>query len=165
MEVFIEQVHTYKYLGVIIDNKLKWDEQASAVSKKINKRMFFLRKLNSFHVDKTLLSLFYRSTIQSIISFCIIAWGGNISVLCKTKIDRCVKRAEKITGSSFDFVDDLITSLSLKKIKQIENSDHPLANKIQRSVRSNRPIFVKTRTQRFSRSFIPFAIKLIEYKR
>ena len=50
----IEQVHTYKYLGVIIDNKLKWDEQASAVSKKINKRMFFLRKLNSFHVDKTL---------------------------------------------------------------------------------------------------------------
>ena len=124
----IEQVHTYKYLGVIIDNKLKWDEQASAVSKKINKRMFFLRKLNSFHVDKTLLSLFYRSTIQSIISFCIIAWGGNISVLCKTKIDRCVKRAEKITCSSFDFVDDLITSLSLKKIKQIENSDHPLAN-------------------------------------
>ena len=91
-----------------------------------------------------LLSLFYRSTIQSIISFCIIAWGGNISVLCKTKIDRCVKRAEKITCSSFDFVDDLITSLSLKKIKQIENSDHPLAIKIQRSVRSNRLIFVKT---------------------
>ena len=83
-------------------------------------------------------------------------------ILCKTKIDRCVKRAEKITHSSFDFVDDLITSLSLK---QIENSDNPLANKIQRSVRSNRPIFVKTRTQRFSRSFIPFAIKLIEYKR
>ena len=52
----IEQVHTYKYLGVVIDDKLKWDEQASAVSKKINKLMFFLRKLNSFNVDKTILN-------------------------------------------------------------------------------------------------------------
>ena len=149
----IEQVHTYKYLGVVIDDKLKWVEQASAVSKKINKRMFFLRKLNSFNVDKTILNLFYTSTIQSIISFCVIAWGGNTSVFCKKKINRVVKRAEKITHSSFCFFDDLVSFLSLKKINIIEKSDHPLRCKIQRSVRSNRPIFIKTRTQRFSKSF------------
>ena len=83
----IEQVDSYKYLGVIIDNKLKWDKQAKEVSKKINKRMFFLRKLNYFHVDKTILELFYTSTIQSIISFCIIAWGGNVTAMNKQKID------------------------------------------------------------------------------
>ena len=161
----IEQVHTYKYLGVVIDDKLKWVEQASAVSKKINKRMFFLRKLNSFNVDKTILNLFYTSTIQSIISFCLIAWGGNTSVFCKKKINRVVKRAEKITHSSFCFFDDLVSFLSLKKINIIEKSDHPLRCKIKRSVRSNRPIFIKTRTQRFSKSFLPSAIKLIDFKR
>ena len=161
----IEQVHSYKYLGVIIDDKLKWDEQASAVSKKVNKRMFFLRKLNSFYVDKTLLDLFYKSTIQSIISFCIIAWGGNTSAFCKKKIDRVVKRATIITVSPLMFFDELLSSLSLKKIKQIENSDHPLSCKIKRSSRSNRPIFVRTRTERFSRSFLPSSIKLIEFNR
>ena len=47
----------------------------------------------------------------------------------------------------------------------IEKSDHPLRCKIQRSVRSNRPIFIKTRTQRLSKSFLPSAIKLIDFKR
>ena len=46
----------------------------------------------------------------------------------------------------------------------IEKSDHPLRCKIKRSVRSNRPIFIKTRTQRFSKSFLPSAIKLIDFK-
>ena len=127
--------------------------------------MFYLRKLNSFYVDKTLLDLFYKSTIQSIISFCIIAWGGNTSAFCKKKIDRVVKRATIITVSPLLFFDELLSSLSLKKIKQIENSDHPLSCKIKRSSRSNRPIFVRTRTERFSRSFLPSSIKLIEFNR
>ena len=43
----IEQVQTYKYLGVIIDDKLNWQMHSSAVCKKLNRRMFFLRKLRS----------------------------------------------------------------------------------------------------------------------
>ena len=88
----IEQVHSYKYLGVTIDSKLKWDIQATTIAKKINKRMFFLRKLNTFHVDQTFLNLFYTSTIQSIISFCIIAWGGNVlGVHGRVKLHKCHK--------------------------------------------------------------------------
>ena len=83
--IYVLWVQTYKYLGVVIDVKLKWVEQASAVSKKINKRMFFLRKLNSFNVDKTILNLFYTSTIQSIISFCVIAWGEILLSFVKRK--------------------------------------------------------------------------------
>ena len=161
----IEQVSSYKYLGVIIDNKLTWEEQAKSVNSKINKRMFFLRKLNSFHVDKTILELFYSSVIQSIICFCIIAWGGNVSVVCRQKINRVVKRASRISNSPLLFFDELLASLSLKKINSIENTDHPLATKIKRSSRSSRPIFIKARTVRHSRSFLPFSIKLIEHKR
>ena len=161
----IEQVDSYKYLGVIIDNKLKWEKQAKEVSKKINKRMFFLRKLNYFHVDKTILELFYTSTIQSIITFCIIAWGGNVTVMNKQKIDKVVKRASKLINTPLLFFDDLLSHLCLKKILSIENSDHPLSCKIVRSVRTNRPIFVKCRTVRYSKSFIPFSTKLIVHRR
>ena len=138
---------------------------ATAVSKKINKRMFFLRKLNSFHVDNTLLDLFYETTIQSIICFCVIAWGGNVTILCKKKRNKVIKRASRITHSELSHFDELLCHLSLKKITAIDNSDHPLASKIKRSVRSNRPLFIKTKTERFSRSFLPFSIKLIKHQR
>ena len=127
--------------------------------------MFFLRKLNSFHVDTTLLDLFYTPTIQGIICFCIIAWGGNVSLVFKQKINKVIKRAARITHSDLSFFDELLCTLSLKKIDSIENSDHPLACKIKRSVRSNRPLFIKAKTERFSRSFLPFAVKLIVHHR
>ena len=161
----IEQVVQYKYLGVIIDNKLNWEPQSSAVYKKINKRMFFLRKLNSFKVDNTLLYLLYNSIIQSIVSFCIIAWGGNTLCKSSSKINRVIKRASRITGCELPNVDLLLRSLSLKKINRIEHTDHPLAEFIKRSARSNRPLLLTTKTERHKRSFLPFAISLLEFNR
>ena len=59
----VEQVQSYKYLGLTIDDSLDWHIQTSNVISKINQRMFFIRKLNAFRIDKYLISLFYRSVI------------------------------------------------------------------------------------------------------
>ena len=72
----VEQVENYEYLGIHVNNRLDWSIHASKVISKINQRMFFVRKLNHFHVDKTLISLFYQAVVQSLISFCICVWGG-----------------------------------------------------------------------------------------
>ena len=40
----VERVSLYKYLGVTIDDKLNFSEHTQVISKKANKRMFFLRK-------------------------------------------------------------------------------------------------------------------------
>ncbi|KAK7879925.1 hypothetical protein WMY93_033406 [Mugilogobius chulae] len=40
----IEVVDTYKYLGVHLDHKLDWSEQARALYKKGQSRLFFLKK-------------------------------------------------------------------------------------------------------------------------
>ena len=63
-----------KLSDVSLDDKLNWQMHSSAVRKKLNRRMFFLRKLRSLKIDAIILSLFYRSTIQRILSFCIAAW-------------------------------------------------------------------------------------------
>ena len=68
-------VHQYKYLGIIIDDKLEWDPHSSSVHSKMQQRLFFLRKLNSFHIDSKILYLFYTSVIESILLFCFHAWG------------------------------------------------------------------------------------------
>ena len=49
----IEIVHSYKYLGTTIDDKLRWDENTMNLYKKGQQRLYFLRKLNALHIDRT----------------------------------------------------------------------------------------------------------------
>ena len=44
----VEIVDTYKYLGVVFDSKLKWKENINSVVKKVNSRMYCIRKLTEF---------------------------------------------------------------------------------------------------------------------
>ena len=60
----------YKYLGVTIDDKLKWSDNVNLLHGKGQQRLYFLRRLKSFQVDRELLSLFYRSVIESVITYC-----------------------------------------------------------------------------------------------
>ena len=48
-------VDSYKYLGLKIDSKLNWSNHAHDVCKKVNQRLYFLRKLRSFKVNPEIL--------------------------------------------------------------------------------------------------------------
>ena len=75
----VEIVSTYTYFGSIFDNKLKLDLYTEAILKKGQQRLYFLRKLRSFMVDREILSLFYKTYIESVISFSFICWLQNLS--------------------------------------------------------------------------------------
>ncbi len=47
-----KEVEEYKYLGTIFDTTLKLQQNTEAIIKKVNQRMYVLRKLNSFCVQK-----------------------------------------------------------------------------------------------------------------
>ncbi len=47
-------------------------------------------------VNKRILSLFYKSTVESIISFCIINWFGSCTNIDKRKLKRIVKCAKRL---------------------------------------------------------------------
>ena len=51
----VERVDTYKYLGVVYGSKLNWKENINSVLKKVNSRMYCLRKLRSFGVNSDML--------------------------------------------------------------------------------------------------------------
>ena len=75
----IDQVCTCKYIGVPIDEKLHWSDHINNIKSKANKRLYFVRKLGQFKVDRTFSTLFYKPAIESLLSFCITCWGGNSS--------------------------------------------------------------------------------------
>ena len=87
----METVETCIYLGVVFDSKQNWKENINSVLKKVNTRMYCLRKLRSFGVNSGTLATFYNAVICSIIVYGSVCFGGNIS-----KFDR--GRLEKIAG-------------------------------------------------------------------
>ena len=84
----IEQVSEYKYLGTIVDDKLKWDENTKKIQSKGNQRLYFLRKLRSFNVRSRTLALCYQSVVQSVICFSSVAWFSGLTGKNKTKLTR-----------------------------------------------------------------------------
>ena len=159
----VEIVDSYKYLGITIDNKLDWDLHASNVHSKMSQRLFCLRKLNYFHIDKTLLFLFYSSVIESLLMFCFCGWGGNCKVVNMNSFYSLMKKCYKVCGAEVYQPDFLLEKTTVHKIKRIiKDSTHPLFAKITFSTRkSGRFVSIKTRTERHRKSFLPRAIRAI----
>jgi hypothetical protein len=65
----------YKYLGVIIDDCLRWRSHIDALTKKTRQLMFIFRGLREIFDDSILRSL-YLALGQSILSYGIVGWGG-----------------------------------------------------------------------------------------
>ena len=143
-----------------ISKDLCFSHHIKTTCSKLNQRLYFLRKLRSFNVDKTLLKLFYTSILQSVFTFCIVAFGGNITDKDKTKIQRVIKRASKISSFNFDSFDFIYKSFCLKKINSIlRDTSHPLFNQISISERSGRFISLNCKTERYLHSFLPSAVR------
>ena len=94
----VEQVTSYKYLGIYFDSQLKWATQVDSVCSRINQRMHFLRRLRVHGVATNIMLLFYRANMESVIRYGITTWFGNLSVTLKSQLQNLVKRAGKIIG-------------------------------------------------------------------
>ena len=47
----IERVSSYKYSGVVMDNRLAWHDHIDYLVKRINPRLYCMRRLHKFNVD------------------------------------------------------------------------------------------------------------------
>ena len=54
----VEIVEFYKYLGLLLDDKLKFNHHVDKMTKVLNQRLYFLRKLHSFNISTSILEIF-----------------------------------------------------------------------------------------------------------
>ena len=157
----IEVTSKYKYLGTIIDSQLTWVDQTKEVATKSNQRMYFLRKLLSFNVDRTIMTMFYKSVIESVITFGSCVWYNNARQVDKGKLRRIVKLASKILVIQTD-LDEICKETALSKAKEIvKDVTHPL-NVHYNMLRSGRRWqSIKVNTNRYRNSFIPYSVRLL----
>ena len=96
----VETVHSYKYLGVTIQDNLKWDQHVNIQVKKANKRMYHVRCLRKLKVDNKLLCLFYNSVISSVLVYAISSWFNACNVKLQNNVTKFSRKLYKMSDSN-----------------------------------------------------------------
>ena len=116
----------YRYLGLVIDNKLAWHEITDGIIKKVHCRLFCLRKLRSLRVREDILDgffflfffFFFLSTVSSVLTHGCVCWGGNASKQGRDRLEKTTRKAGEVTvgqqetGLTESVTDDLPTVLT-----------------------------------------------------
>ena len=128
--------------------------------KKGQQCLFCLRKLAQFQVDRTLMKLFYSAFIESVISFSVICWYGNLCTKDKNSLGRIVKTSSKIAGVNFSSLDQIFYRQVLKKAKSICSDDaHPLRLEYVPLPSGLRLSAHMAKKNRYKNSFVPVSIR------
>ena len=90
----LKEVNYAKYLGVLIDNKLKWTNQIDAINLKLSKGNGLLAKIRHYVPNSTLRSLYF-SFINPHIDYNLLNWSMAASTTLES-IGNKVKKAIRI---------------------------------------------------------------------
>lgn len=71
----LTKTSSIKYLGVLLDEHLTWLPHISLLSSRIRKLIWIFKKLRHL-MDQSLLTSTYVAICQSVLTYCIPAWGG-----------------------------------------------------------------------------------------
>lgn len=158
----VEQVDSFKYLGTVLDKKLSFSFHVDNVCKKANQRLYLLRKLKCFDVRSEILETVYRSLVESILTFNIIVWFGNLTVKDRARLSRVVKLAGKIIGSEQRQLSHLYNMFLKRKAQKIRlDPTHPLHNSFQMLPSGRRLRTPLAKRNLYKHSFIPSAISIL----
>lgn len=75
----LSRVSSIKYLGILLDNCLNWYKHLDYLTSRTRKLIFIFKKIRN-SADYETLRIVYTALCESILTYCIPAWGGS----CKT---------------------------------------------------------------------------------
>ena len=115
----LEMVTSTKYLGVVLDNKLRFNLHIEDVCRKISKTAGMLYRLK-FYVPKNILLNLYYSLVYPYLIYCILVWGYAANVHLD-KIFILQKRIVRyITNSAYlSHTNCLFLDLEVLKIREV----------------------------------------------
>ena len=120
----LKEVNFAKYLGVLIDNKLKWTNQIDAINLKLSKGIGLLAKIRHYVPSSVLRSLYF-SFINPHTDYNLLNW----SMAAPTKLDTVANKLKKaVRIISFERYDSpsapLFKKLNILPLKCAINTKH-----------------------------------------
>ncbi len=124
--------------------------------------MYFARQLNKLKIDRKIMDIFYSSIIQSVLSFTITCWYGNCNLELKNKLCKIMKNCRKLGIQNTTPLIDIYKKTTVRRCEIIQHDpSHPLSQYYQMLPSGRRLRSLYCRTSRYSKSFVPSSIKLL----
>jgi hypothetical protein len=168
----LEEVSSYKYLGVEINDQMEWDHQWSCIQRKVKSLPYLLKRLKTLGFKEGILATVYRSHGLSHFNY-----SAPLLTACtsktKSEIANFHKRALRIIDitpgqakKQYNIceIDELIDAQCTKLLKRIlADAEHPLTAKIPRVTGTAKFKFkiAKARTVAYGKSFVQKYLKTI----
>ena len=158
----VERVQSFKFLGVHISADLTWTTNTSALVKKAQQRLHFLRVLKKEQLSTSLLVTFYRSTIESLLTYAVSVWHSSCTVADRKRLQRVTNTAQKIIGNPLPSLTDIYNSRCLNRAKSIiKDTTHPGSHLFKLLPSGRRYRSIPARTNRLRDSFFPKAVTIL----
>ncbi|XP_077947179.1 uncharacterized protein LOC144388805 [Gasterosteus aculeatus] len=158
----VTTVDSFRFLGSIITQDLKWGLNISSITKKAQQRLFFLRQLKKFNLPKTMMVHFYTAIMESILCSSITVWYAAATAKDKGRLQRVIRSAERVIGCNLPSLQDLFASRTLRRAKKmVADPSHP-GQKLFLSLPSGRRLrSIRTKTSRHRNTFFTPAVGFI----
>jgi hypothetical protein len=103
----IEQVESFKYLGTILDKKLRFSENTAHITMKARRRLYIMKKLYAMHVSKPVRIQCYRTFIECILLYHLPTLYGHLSNISRMAINRVIDLAAYLGDCEFQPIDSI----------------------------------------------------------
>uniref|UniRef100_A0A673LUN5 Reverse transcriptase domain-containing protein n=1 Tax=Sinocyclocheilus rhinocerous TaxID=307959 RepID=A0A673LUN5_9TELE len=162
MDSTVTAVESFRFLGTTISQDLKWDTHIDSIVKKAQQRLYFLRQLRKFNLPQELLKQFYSAIIESILCTSITVWFSSATKSDLRRLQRVVRTAERIIGTTLPSLQELYLSRVSKRAGKITlDPSHPAHSLFELLPSGRRYRALSTRMARHRNSFFPQAIHLM----
>lgn len=167
----IVKVEQIKYLGIVVDQHLKWSQHVNFLCGKVRKlyhKFYQLREI----VDSKISMMIYASLVESVLGYCIVVWGAaysnsiyNLQVVQNTVLKiifskpRLFPTKDLYHCSQVLNMRNLYCLCSLVYLPRVETIFSTLTHCYETRGKENKnleiPLFRKTLNQKFSLYLIP----------
>ena len=94
--ITLEGVEIVKLLGIIVTDKVTWNENTTYICSKASKRLYHLKQLRRAGLDSVDLLAFYGSVIRPVLEYACPVWHTSLAVADSVKIESIQRRAMRI---------------------------------------------------------------------
>jgi hypothetical protein len=117
--IIIDQVNYTKFLGVVIDCHLLWDEHVKYIKSKISKSLGILYKAKKYLKHRNILPIYY-AFIHPYFIYCIEVWGITFNKYINSLVILHKRAVRVIKGvNRYDSTKPLYTELKLLTVPQM----------------------------------------------
>ena len=131
----VELCKSYKYLGVTVQDNLKWDIQTDNMCSKASQRLYLLSCLRRAGMSDKDLVKYYMSVVRSVVEQSCPVWHAGLTVEQSNQIELIQKRALKIIYHNLGYEEALVkanlTTLKVRRdilckalFNEIKEEDH-----------------------------------------